>query len=252
MSSYPGVGLWLAQYLASCGVCARRKALILIQQGLVLVNNHSVSSPAYRIQPGDIVTYQGVILHPQQKVVIALNKPRHCVTTLYDPQGRVTVLKYLSSFKERLYPVGRLDYESTGLLLLTNDGFMAMQLSHPSYGVEKSYYLQLHRPIESRTIEAIKLGVVLEDGLCRVDSVTLCNKTKNGLIVTIHSGRNRILRRLFTHLGYEVLVLDRRSYGPIDKGALAPGQWRYLTEREMQALSAGQAPPKKRDEQRRG
>ena len=233
-------GQWLTRYISAAGVCSRRKAVALIQSGSISVNNHPVTSPVMRIFPGDRVTLGNTILRAESQVVVLLNKPVGCVSTVCDPAGRRTVVDLLGNcFAERLYPIGRLDYESSGVLLLTNNGHLAMQLAHPSFGVRKKYLIHLNKPLQRRDLLAIQRGIHLEDGPLFVDAVYQEGSTGGrGVCVELHSGRNRVLRRLFAALGYGVVSLERVGYGGLEKEGLAPGEWRRLTAAEVQKLSA--------------
>ncbi len=226
----------LNKYISHCGICSRRNAAILVKDGKIHVNDKIEINPSYMVQEGDLVVYQGKLLTIEENLVyILMNKPKNTVTTLSDENGRMTVRDIIGEkVKERIYPVGRLDKETTGLLLLTNDGDLATKLAHPSGEVKKFYRAVLDKPISEEDITKIRNGVILEDGLIQVDGVDMV-KDSNGMEVGIelHSGRNRIIRRIFEHLGYHVARLDREYYAGLTKKDLKRGWWRHLNAREV-------------------
>ena len=203
----------LNRYLAHAGLASRRKADELIQAGVVKVNGKTVTSMGHQVQFGDNVHVRGKLVQPEQKVYILMNKPKDFLTTTDDERGRRTVLDIIKNFPHKLnlpytprvYPVGRLDRLTTGVLLITNDGELTQRLSHPKFGVKKSYLATLNKPLHQEDIELIKNGITLEDGAIQVDSVAYEAKSEQYVVsVELHSGRNRIVRRMFEHLGYEV------------------------------------------------
>jgi len=227
----------LNKYVAHCGIAARRKASEYIKQGLVKVNGEVVTEPGHRVQPKDKVTFKGKPIRLEtQKVYILLNKPRNVVTTASDERGRTTVLDLIDETLEvRIFPVGRLDKETTGLLLLTNDGALTKKLSHPSHEVSKFYHVVLDKNVTLKDLEKIKEGLTLEDGEAPVDDVNyITGKDKNEVGIELHIGRNRIVRRIFQHLGYKVKRLDRTYYAGLTKKSLPKrGAYRHLREKEI-------------------
>jgi 23S rRNA pseudouridine2605 synthase len=230
----------LNKYIANCGVCSRRKADQLIESGKVSVNGEVVIRKSMRIFDEDIVKIQNKIIKPEKKIYIILNKPKDCITTLSDERGRKTVFDLIKeSFKERIYPVGRLDRNTTGLLLMTNDGDLAWKLSHPSNEINKTYQVTLTENFRKEDIEKLKKGIVLDDGLIRVDKVFYPNmRSRKKVEVHLHSGRNRIIRRMFAFLGYRVKKLDRTSFAFLTKKNIPLGSWRYLTSKEIKRITS--------------
>ncbi len=223
----------LNRYLAHAGICSRRQADQFILDGKVTVNKKMINKLGQVVQQDDVVTFEGKRVYAEQPVYILFNKPKDCITTMHDPQGRKTVMHFLASCKERVYPVGRLDRNTTGLLLFTNDGALADQLSHPSNKVKKIYHVGLNKPITKQDFNQIASGITLEDGLIKVDEVALIDETQKNLGVEIHSGKNRIVRRIFEHLGYDVVKLDRVVYAGLTKKNLPRKKWRYLPKQEV-------------------
>jgi 23S rRNA pseudouridine2605 synthase len=232
-----GEGMPLNKYLAHCGISSRRKAVEYIEQGQVTVNGEVKNEPFYRIQAGDAVTCQGKpAIIQERQVYVLLNKPKNVITTTDDDRGRATVLDIVDPhFPERIYPVGRLDRDTTGLLLITNDGELAQKLSHPSTQVQKQYRVGLRRPLSDKDLEHIERGVELEDGLMEVNWIRFSEDHPERDIVEleISSGRNRVVRRLFEALGYEVFKLDRFYFAGLTKKDLPRGSFRELTQREI-------------------
>lgn len=229
----------LNRYIAHCGICARRDADLLIKSGKIKVNGEVVTELGKKINPEkDIVEFEGKKIEPQKFVYILMNKPKDCLCTLKDPQGRRTVLDIIGDIvPDRVFPVGRLDRNTIGLLLLTNDGELAQRLMHPSYEIPKIYQVTLNEPFQRADMEAVRKGITLEDGLVQVDNIEYVPDThKKQLIIQIHSGRNRVIRRIFEHLEYEVEKLDRIMYAGLDKKALPRGKYRFLNEEEIQSL----------------
>ena len=227
----------LNRYIANSGVCSRREADRLIADGQIKVNKEIVTEMGYQVQPKDKVYLNGKLLSREELNYILLNKPKDYITTMDDPHGRKTVMDLVKNAgKERIYPVGRLDRNTTGLLLFTNDGELAKKLSHPSYQIKKIYQVDLNKPITTEDFERIKEGVELEDGKAIVDEVAILSKDKQILGLEIHIGRNRIVRRIFEHLGYDVVRLDRVMFGSLTKKDLPRGKWRKLDEKEVLML----------------
>jgi 23S rRNA pseudouridine2605 synthase len=226
----------LNKYIAHCGICSRRQAIEYVKDGLVSVNGAVVTEPGYLVRKGEVVHFKGQEVKPeQQKVYILMNKPKGYITTLSDERGRDTVMDLLQGkVKERVFPVGRLDRATTGLLVLTNDGELAKKLSHPSHKMKKVYHVVLDRPLPLADLERILQGLELEDGPVKVDAVGYVQGAgKNEIGIEIHVGRNRIVRRIFEHLGYEVKRLDRTFYAGLTKKDLPRGFWRHLSEKEV-------------------
>ena len=227
----------LNRFIANAGICSRREADELIASGQVVVNGVVVTEMGYQVQTTDDIRYQGEKLNREALVYVLLNKPKDHITTTDDPEGRKTVMNLVRQVgDERIYPVGRLDRNTTGLLLLTNDGKLADKLSHPSSNIHKVYEVLLEKPIEESDLQKLLEGVELEDGFSRADKVSAV--TPDGLVVsiTIHSGKNRVVRRMFAHLGYEVMKLDRTHYAGLTKKGLGRGSWRLLTQQEVLRL----------------
>lgn len=232
------MGIRLNRFVSASGICSRRAADQLIQQGRICVNGCIINTLGHRVQPDDVVTYDNRVLACEPFVYLLFNKPKDCVTTAYDPQGRTTVFDVLRYTKHRLYSVGRLDRNTTGLLLLTNDGMLASTLAHPSRGVSKTYRAVLDKPMRSEVCRHIQSGVQLEDGPLRVSNMMVTNPSGREVVVTLHVGRNRVVRRLFEHFMYRVVSLDRIGYAHLTKKGLAYARWRHLTSQEVSELRA--------------
>lgn len=230
----------LNAYISHAGVCSRRKAADLVKQGSVTVNGKEERDPSYEVQELDRVMALGRRIKAEPFVYILLNKPKGYVTTAQDERGRTTVLDLLGKeVKERVYPVGRLDRDSTGALLLTNDGTLAHTLAHPRYQVAKTYHVTVNKDIDDKTIELIKRGVCLEDGRVTVDAISFCSATYRQTVrIVLHSGKNRVIRRMFEALGFYVDKLDRIAYGGLTLRGLPRGGWRYLTGSELEKLKS--------------
>lgn len=228
----------LNAYIARSGLCSRRKAVALIEHGLVCVNAVPQKNPAYRVQDTDVVCYKKKVLQkPQTFSYILLNKPSGYVCTASDEKGRKTVLDIVAPHaRARVYPVGRLDHDSTGILLLTNDGDLAYSLTHPAYTISKLYQVRLDKPLLAAHAHVLRQGIQLPDGSVRADRVVLKNKRGTVVTVSLHSGKNRIVRRMFGALGYMVLELDRVEFAGLRKGTMAQGGYRRLTAHEVQKL----------------
>lgn len=229
----------LNKFVAHCGVCSRRDAVELIKDGKVKVNDIVVTEPGHKIAPNDIVAYLGKKIIPEKNLVyILLNKPKDYITTSEDPEGRKTVLDLLKGVAtERIFPIGRLDRNTTGVLLLTNDGDLTQKLSHPSNEVRKIYEVKLDKPLSKVDFERLLNGLDLEDGFVRPDSLAYADpKDKSVIGIELHSGRNRIVRRMFECIGYDVKNLDRVMFGNLTKKNVERGKWRYLNEKEIRLL----------------
>lgn len=226
----------LNKYLAQAGLCSRRKAEELIKSGQIIVNDNIVKECYFRVADFDIVKYKNNIIGCENKKYILLNKPRNYITTLSDEKNRKTVLDLIKPhIKERVFPVGRLDRASTGLLLLTNDGHLSQMLAHPSYNIQKTYIVTLDRPLDQKDLNRLLVGIHLFDGFVKPDYVNYIGQ-KSIIKVIIHSGKNRIIRRMFEALFYKVMQLDRISYAFLTKKNIAQGQWRLLSEQEVNNL----------------
>lgn len=232
-----GETMRLNKYVANSGISSRRKADELIKQGFVKVNNEVVREMGFRVKKGDKVEFKDKVIRPEaRKVYFLMNKPKNTITTTNDEKGRKTVMDIIEgACKERIYPVGRLDRDTTGLLLFTNDGDLAKKLSHPSYEIKKIYHAILDKPITMEDMEKIRQGLTLEDGQAPVDKVEYDEgrATGTGVVITVHIGRNRIIRRIFAHLGYTVIKLDRIYYGGLTKKNLSRGFHRPLKGQEV-------------------
>lgn len=238
----------LNKFLAHCGVCSRRDAVTLIKDGKVKVNGTVVLEPAFKVTEKDDVQFNGKKLFVSKNLVyILLNKPKDYITTTDDPQGRKTVLQLTKmATTERIYPVGRLDRNTSGVLLLTNDGELTQKLSHPSYNITKVYEARLDKSLTKADFDKILNGVKLEDGEIKADSLAYADaKDKSVIGIEIHSGRNRIVRRIFEHLGYDVKALDRVMYATLTKKNVERGKWRFLSEKEVRLLKYLNASHKK-------
>ena len=230
-------GIRLNRYIAHCGVCSRREADTLIANGKIKVNNNIVTEMGFKVMPGDMVFLGKKLLKKEDYAYVLLNKPKDFITTTKDPQARKTVMDLVRKASDvRLYPVGRLDRNTTGLLLLTNDGDLADRLSHPSNNIKKIYKAELNKPLTKEDFGRIDEGIELEDGLIKVDELAVLTADNLSIGIEIHSGKNRIVRRIFESLGYEVVRLDRVYYAGLDKTNLPRGKWRHLTEREVALL----------------
>lgn len=229
----------LNKFIAHAGIAARREAAEMVKKGLVKVNGVLVTEPGHKVSAKDEVSVNGKKAFLAKNLVyILLNKPKDYITTTDDPQGRKTVLDIISrATPERVYPVGRLDRNTSGVLLLTNDGELAQKLTHPSNEVKKVYHVTLNKPLEKNDFDRILKGVVLEDGAASVDVLAYADaKDKSQVGVEIHSGRNRIVRRIFEKLGYDVRNLDRVTFAGLTKKNVDRGKWRFLTEKEVRDL----------------
>lgn len=229
----------LNKFLAHCGICSRRDAAKLIEEGKVKVNGEVVTTPGYKVTDKDEVVFNKKKLQVTKNLVyILLNKPKDYITTTDDPQGRKTVLQLIkAATPQRVYPIGRLDRNTSGVLLLTNDGDLTQKLSHPSYEVSKIYEARLDKALSKADFDKILAGLTLEDGPVTVDALAYADsKDKSVIGIEIHSGKNRIVRRIFEHLGYDVKYLDRVMYAGLTKKNVERGKWRFLTEKEVRLL----------------
>ena len=232
--------LKLNAYIAHGGVASRRKAIEMIMEGQITVNGSCVYEPSYRVLPGDIVRYGDMIIQTESHQYIVMNKPRDYVTTTDDERGRRTVISLLEgAVSERVYPVGRLDRDTTGLLVLTNDGALAHMLMHPRHGVQKTYQVELMQPLEIADLNRIRAGIELIDGLVPVERAVIIPGSRGlDVVIVLSSGRNRVIRRLFEHLGHEIRSLHRVQYAQLTTKGLRIGQWRFLTNSEVIDLRA--------------
>ena len=237
----PNEPIRLNKFLSNAGVCSRREADEFIQAGVVQVNDQVVTELGTKITRQDKVLFKDQPVQIESKVYIVLNKPKNCVTTSDDPQERLTVMDLVkNACQERIYPVGRLDRNTTGVLLLTNDGDLASKLTHPSFKKKKIYHVWLDKNVSIEDMEKIANGLELEDGEIHADAISYASEEdKSQVGIEIHSGRNRIVRRIFESLGYHVVKLDRVYFAGLTKKNLGRGKWRYLNEREVNALRMG-------------
>lgn len=227
----------LNKYISNAGICSRRDADVLISTGAVSVNDEIITELGYKVKPTDVVRYGDKILQNEKPVYILLNKPKDYITTTSDERGRKDVMELVrGACKERIYPVGRLDKNTTGLLLFTNDGDMTKRLTHPKHGIEKTYHVELNKNFANIDMCALRQGIELEDGIITPDEVAFVGESKRDLGITIHSGKNRIVRRIFEFLGYEVVKLDRVVFAGLTKKDLPRGKWRFLTQAEVNIL----------------
>ncbi len=236
----PNAEIRLNKYMANAGLCSRREADEYIQNGKVKVNGNVVTELGTKVTRNDVVEFDEKVVTPERKCYVLLNKPKDCVTTSDDPNGRTTVLDLVrTACKERIYPVGRLDRNTTGVLLLTNDGDLASKLTHPKYVKKKIYHVWTDRDISEEDMQRIADGIELDDGEIHADAVSYVSDERNQAGIEIHSGRNRIVRRIFEHLGYRVTKLDRVYFAGLTKKNLPRGRWRYLTQEEVNILRQG-------------
>ncbi len=227
----------LNRFIANAGICSRREADDIIKAGEISVNGEVITEMGHQVQPGDVVKMGNKKLSREKMVYVLINKPKDFITTTEDPDDRKTVMDLVkNACEERIYPVGRLDRNTTGLLLLTNDGELADKLTHPSNEIEKLYQVELDKPLTAEHQEQILKGITLEDGEFKADEVGIVTPDNMVIGIKIHSGRNRIVRRLFESLGYDVLKLDRTTFAGLNKKDLPRGSWRFLTEKEVVKL----------------
>jgi 23S rRNA pseudouridine2605 synthase len=228
----------LNKYLSNAGICSRREADVLIQTGVVSINGEIVTELGYKIKPGDVVRYDGETINAETKRYVLLNKPKGFITTMDDPLGRKTVMGLVrKACRERVYPVGRLDRETTGLLLFTNDGDMAKKLTHPQHRALKIYHVELNKPVSREHLQQLLKGVDLDDGRTNFDAAEYVKEGNSREVgVELHSGKNRVVRRMFESLGYDVVKLDRVQFAGLTKKDLPRGMYRHLTEKEVSFL----------------
>lgn len=231
----------LNRFISNAGVCSRRKADELIEAGLISVNGEIVTQLGIKVNPKkDEVRYNGEVLKLEKIVYVLLNKPKDYITTTDDPMERKTVMDLVKhASEERIYPVGRLDRNTTGLLLLTNDGLLADKLAHPRNNISKIYQVELNRPFTQGDFNKMEFGLELEDGFIKPDDIAYISGADKKIVgIQIHSGKNRIVRRMFEYLDYEIEKLDRTVYGTLTKKDLPRGKWRYLTDLELSKLKS--------------
>ena len=229
----------LNKYMAHCGLSSRREAIPFIKEGKVTINGEIIKEPGHKVQPRDVVIFNGKQLFvTRNRVYILLNKPKDYITTTDDPQKRKTVLELIKhATTERVYPVGRLDRNTSGVLIFTNDGDLTQKLTHPSFGIRKVYEAKLDKPLTKAHFDKIVNGFKLDDGEIHADALAYADSKDKSIIgIEIHSGRNRIVRRIFEHLGYDVKGLDRVLYANLTKKNVERGKWRYLSEKEIRLL----------------
>ena len=237
----PNEPIRLNKFLANAGICSRREADEFITAGVISVNGVVVTELGTKIQRTDEVKFHDQPVSIERKTYVLLNKPKDCVTTSDDPQARKTVMHYVKdACKERIYPVGRLDRNTTGVLLLTNDGDLASKLTHPKFLKKKIYHVYCDKNVTKADLDQIAAGITLEDGEIRADAISYASETdKKQVGIEIHSGKNRIVRRIFESLGYKVIKLDRVYFAGLTKKGLKRGDWRFLTEQEVNMLRMG-------------
>ncbi len=229
----------LNKYIANSGLCSRRDADKLITSGMIKVNGKVVSEMGIKVGPEDSIKYNNKVLTGERKVFILLNKPKNHITTMEDTHDRKTVMHLVGdACKERIYPVGRLDRNTTGLLLFTNDGEMTKKLTHPKYNIRKIYHILIDKRISPKELTEIRRGLVLEDGKAEVDVVEYIGdgKDKKQVGIELHSGKNRIIRRIFEKLNFKVIKLDRICYAGLTKKDIPRGRWRFLNQKEIGML----------------
>lgn len=230
-------GIRLNKYIADAGVCSRREADKLIESGQIKVNGKVETKMGTRVLPKDTVEYRNKKLSREKLVYLLLNKPKGYITTVSDDRDRRTVMDLVGkACEERIYPVGRLDRNTTGVLLFTNDGELAKKLTHPKHEVEKIYRVELNNNLKASDLDKLKAGIELEDGFIKPDEVAMLEDSKKSVGISLHSGKNRIVRRIFESLGYEVVRLDRTYFAGLTKKALSRGKWRFLDNKEVHNL----------------
>ena len=229
--------LRLNRFISISGVCSRRDADELIKAGRVKVNGEVVNTVGVKVKKKDKVEVDGAIIIPERKVYLVLNKPKDYVTTVDDPLERKTVMALVEgACKERVYPIGRLDRQTTGVLLFTNDGDLAKKLTHPKFDHKKIYHVFLDKAVAEQDIQAIADGIQLEDGFIQADEISYASEDRTEVGIEIHSGKNRVVRRIFEHFGYQIVKLDRVYFAGITKKNLPRGRWRFLTTEEVNVL----------------
>ena len=229
----------LNAFVARSGICSRRKAVDLIQAGMITVDGEVIKDPAHRLQAESKVMYKNAILAPEKKLYILLNKPVGYISTASDPENRPHVVSLVKTPQQtRIYPIGRLDQDTTGLILLTNDGYFAQKLAHPQFNVNKTYHATLDRPLADEDFTKLQKGVLLKDGFFKPDALYALSKDRCTLGIKLHSGKNRIIRRFFQSQGYYVIKLDRMVYANLEKKGLKKGSWRFLNRYEIRELQS--------------
>ena len=222
------------RYLANAGICSRREADTLITSGCITINGIKIIELGFKVRVTDLVLYEGSRVKSEKNVYLLLNKPKDCITTMEDELGRRTVMELVkNACGERIYPVGRLDRNTTGLLLFTNDGDMAKKLTHPKHQVRKLYHVTLDKNLTKEAFLSLQKGIELDDGFIKPDEVAYTGESRKEIGILIHSGRNRIVRRIFETLGYDVIRLDRTMFAGLTKKDLPRGKWRLLNEKEI-------------------
>jgi 23S rRNA pseudouridine2605 synthase len=231
-------GIRLNKFISNSGICSRREADTYIEHGSVTVNGNLVTEMGYKVQPNDDVRFDGTSISPEKKKYVLLNKPKNYITTMDDDRGRKTVMELVSNAaNERIYPVGRLDRMTTGLLLFTNDGELAKKLTHPKHDVKKLYHASLDRKLDLKDLQKLRGEVIVEGKKVFIDAISYVEgQTKTEVGIEIHSGRNRIVRKIFEHVGYKVVKLDRVLFAGLTKKNLPRGRWRELTKQELANL----------------
>ena len=237
-TSDPLDGIRLNKYLSNSGVSSRREADVYIASGNVTVNAKVVTEMGFKVQPGDVVKFDGTSVSPEAKKYVLLNKPKNYITTMDDERGRKTVMDLIeNATKERVYPVGRLDRNTTGLLLFTNDGDLAKKLTHPKHNVQKLYHASLDKKLDLKHLHKLRGEVIIEGRKVFIDEIDyVAGEMKSEVGIKIHSGRNRIVRKIFESLGYKVVKLDRVIFAGLTKKNLPRGRYRELTEQEVNTL----------------
>jgi 23S rRNA pseudouridine2605 synthase len=231
-------GIRLNKFISNSGICSRREADTYIEHGSVTVNGNLVTEMGYKVQANDDVRFDGTSISPEKKKYVLLNKPKNYITTMDDDRGRKTVMELVSNAaNERIYPVGRLDRMTTGLLLFTNDGELAKKLTHPKHDVKKLYHASLDRKLDLKDLQKLRGEVIIEGKKVFIDAISYVEgQTKTEVGIEIHSGRNRIVRKIFEHVGYKVVKLDRVLFAGLTKKNLPRGRWRELTKQELANL----------------
>jgi|TARA_B110000003_G_scaffold269240_1_gene299988 23S rRNA pseudouridine2605 synthase len=231
-------GIRLNKFISNSGICSRREADTYIEHGSVTVNGNLITEMGYKVQPNDDVRFDGTSISPEKKKYVLLNKPKNYITTMDDERGRKTVMELVSNAaNERIYPVGRLDRMTTGLLLFTNDGELAKKLTHPKHDVKKLYHASLDRKLDLKDLQKLRGEVIIEGKKVFIDAVSYVEgQSKTEVGIEIHSGRNRIVRKIFEHVGYKVVKLDRVLFAGLTKKNLPRGRWRELTKQELANL----------------
>ncbi len=238
LPSFNDDAIRLNKFLSNAGICSRREADVLIASGVVSINDEIVVELGYKIKPGDVVKYDGETINAEKKRYVLLNKPKGFITTLDDPYGRKTVMSLVrKACKERIYPVGRLDRDTTGLLLFTNDGDLVKKLTHPKHKANKIYHVELNKPVKKEDLLKLTAGVDLEDGRTAFEKAEFVKSESSREIgVELHSGKNQIVRRMFEAIGYEVIKMDRVQFAGLTKKDLPRGIFRHLSEKEVAFL----------------